>query len=72
MRIPKRKLNVVKWGIVCDTYSPVKPYFVSGNNDAPLLFETRQDARNYRRDHCHMTCIRYLVVTRVSVMEMSK
>lgn len=45
---------------------------MSGKNDAPLLFETRQDARDYRRDSCHMTCIRRLVVTRVSMMELNR
>ena len=70
MKIPKRKLNKIAWGIVAEAYGPTKTHFVSGNNYAPLLFKTRQDAREHLRI-CHTTCIDRLVVVKVSIMELN-
>ena len=72
MRIPKRKLNKVAWVIVAEAYGPTKTHFVAKCNGAPLLFDTRKEARRHRQ-YCHMrqSCISRLVVVKVSVMELN-
>jgi hypothetical protein len=48
MRIPNKKLNKVAWCIIAD-WEESKPHYVGNPEGAPLLFSTRQKARDHKR-----------------------